>query len=109
MDHPGFLQRVQVVGRADAFDGEDFLAVLELADRHHTGLDRLVVDQYRAGATLAGIATDLAAGEQQLLAQHISQLFVGIDDERPIDTVYIDDDSFHGVLLIRLQRNVAKN
>ena len=63
MVHPGNLQRVQVVGRADAFDGDDLFAVGELADRDHAGLDRFIVDEDGTGAALAVVTADLAAGE----------------------------------------------
>ncbi len=67
VNHPRHLQRVQVVGSADAFDGDDLFAVLEFADRNHASLDRFVVDEHRTGAALAVVAAHLAAGEQQLL------------------------------------------
>jgi hypothetical protein len=99
VDHPGFLQRMQVSGGADAFDGEDLFPILELADRDHTGLDRFVVDEHGTGAALAVIAADFAAREQQLFAQYVGQFLGWIDDQGPIDTIDIDDDSFHDTLL----------
>src|SRR5215813_4946334 len=53
----GFLHRVQLAIRAlQAFDGRDFAATQRMRQRR-TGMVRYIVDQYRACATLAAIAT----------------------------------------------------
>jgi hypothetical protein len=95
MRHPGDLQRMQIVGRADGFDGRDLGVRSDFLDRLAARHDRLAVDDDRAGAALSILAADLAAGEQELLAQHVGQASLRVDDERSVDAVDVESDSLH--------------
>ena len=66
------LQRVRHAFRREPLDGAD-RATLGLAHGHEARTRLPPVQQHRAGATIAGIAADLRAGEGQILAQHLGQ------------------------------------
>jgi hypothetical protein len=74
-----FLHRMQwtAVDR-QPFDRPDPVPV-----RHHrkrgAGFDRLTVEVHHAGAALGGVATDMGAGEPQILAQELHEKRAGID------------------------------
>ena len=70
--HEGGLHRVQVLGRAQALDRGDAVALVHHGQRQ-AGIDPPPVDDDRAGAALAVIAALLGAGEMQMLAQRIEQ------------------------------------
>ena len=68
MDMESALQPADnVLARRQTFDGLDD-AALDLADRGETGAHRFAVDQHRASAAVAGVATDLDAGQTAMLA-----------------------------------------
>ncbi len=58
--------------RCKALDRLD-IATRDLAHRYHAGTDLLAVEQHRAGAAVAGLATDLGALQAQRLAQGLRQ------------------------------------
>jgi hypothetical protein len=74
----GALQRVELAVGGKPFDGGDPDAV-----RGHgqlqAAVDRLAVDEYRAGPALAMVATFLGAGQLQLFAQQVEQRYVWRD------------------------------
>ena len=68
----GLLQRIQPTVLEQPFDRLHRTAVhpdRELAAR----VDRLAVDEHRAGAALAAIAADLGAGEAEVVAQRLGE------------------------------------
>ena len=90
--HPGHLQGMQVGQGADAFDGRDLCAVLDLAQLGQAGAGDLAVYDDVTGAAVALAAADLTAGEQQALPQEGRQCFVLIHQNVPGDAV--DDECF---------------
>ena len=69
----GLLQRMQrAVRRGNAFDGGD-LRPIGLTDEHGAGFHRLAVDIDGAGAAMARLATDMRAGEFQMLPEKMDQ------------------------------------
>ena len=64
------LQRVQLVAFGHALDRLD-LAALGLDPQHQARADKAPVDRNAAGAAVARAAAFLAAGETQLVAQHV--------------------------------------
>ena len=66
------LDRMQLVAARDALDGEDVGAVM--ADRQSQArIDPSAVDQHRAGAALAAVASLFGSGQVETLAQEIEQ------------------------------------
>ena len=66
------LHRVQLVALGDAFDGGDVGAV-GLSDQHGAGFHRPAIDMDDAGAALAGVASDMRAGESEMVAQEMDK------------------------------------
>src|ERR1700731_434147 len=72
MGDEGGLHGMQLVAARDTLDGEDVGAVV--ADRQSQArIDPPAVDQYRASAALAAVASLLGAGQMETLAQQIKQ------------------------------------
>ena len=72
MGDEGGLHRMQLIAARDALDGEDVGAVV--ADRQRQArIDAPAVDQHRAGAALAAVASLLGAGQVEALAQQVEQ------------------------------------
>ena len=73
MGEKRFLQcRQPTVAVAQALDRLD-PATLDLAHGDETGADLPSVEQYGAGAAVAGVAADLGAGETEIVAQRLGQ------------------------------------
>ena len=68
----GFLQGMQVVRRAQPFDGHNLVAV-GLHGEHQAGTDRLAVEQDGTGPAHAMLAADVGAGQSQIVAQKVAQ------------------------------------
>src|ERR1700753_83137 len=68
MGDEGGLYRMQFIAMGDAFDGEDFGAVMAYR-QSQAGIDPAAVDQHRAGAALAAVTALLGADQMQALAQ----------------------------------------
>ena len=83
---------MQVGQGADALDGGDLRAVLDLAQLGQAGAGDLAVYDDVTGAAVALAAADLTAGEQQALPQEGRQCFVLIHQNVPGDAV--DDKGF---------------
>src|SRR5262249_43887979 len=64
----GGLNGVQISAFRQPLDGCD-LGAVGLDGEHVARFDRVAVEMHDAGAALAGIATDVRAGEAQVLAQ----------------------------------------
>src|ERR1700733_9909715 len=64
--------------RRQALDGPDLVTIGHHRQRG-AGFDRLAVQMHHTGAALRGIATDMGAGEPQILAQELHQKRAGID------------------------------
>ena len=77
----GGLHRVQLVRRAQAFDGGDAVAVVHHRQRQ-ARVDPATVDDDRAGAALAVVAALLGAGQVQVFAQRIEQRGARVEFER---------------------------
>ena len=83
------LHRVQVVGRAQALDGGDLVALVHDREREAGG-DPPAIHDHGAGAALALIAALLAAGQMQVLAQCVEQGGARIELELPACPVYVE-------------------
>ena len=77
----GGLHRMQMLRRAQPFDGGDAVALVHHRERQ-AGIDPPPVDHHRAGAALAVIAALLGAGEMQVLAQRVEQRGPRVEFER---------------------------
>src|ERR1041384_918855 len=77
----------------EAFDGGDG-APARLHCQLGAGLDRLAVDEHRAGAAARGVAPDVRAGEAQVGAQEVDQQHARLDVTRALGTVDGERD-FH--------------
>jgi hypothetical protein len=73
------LQRVQLPVLDEPLHGDD-PPVLALRGQRQARQHRLVVDEDGAGAALAELAAVLGAGEPQVLAQHLEQRLVVVDE-----------------------------
>src|SRR5262249_9819071 len=72
------LHRMKLPVGREALDGQD-VGALGLQRKYGAGLYRLAVDVNDAGAALGGVATDVRAGEAEVLAQVLYQQRAGID------------------------------
>ena len=98
------LHRVQLaVGRGEAFDADDLLAAHAMRQRR-ARIPRHIVHQHGARAAFRAIASELGAGEAQLVAQrhrerlvlqHVNAALLAVDVERD-DTL---DRAGHAVVL----------
>jgi hypothetical protein len=85
------LHRMQLVGRAHAFDGGDLGAVVH--DREaQAGIDAAAVDQHRAGAALALVAALLGAGQVQVFAQRVEERGAGVERQLARLAIYAQGD-----------------
>ena len=83
------LHGMHLVGRAETFDGRDAVAFVHHRERE-AGVDAASVDDHRAGATLAVIATFLGAGEVQVVAQRVEQRGARVELERVRFAVHLE-------------------
>ena len=72
------LHRVHVLGRAEALDGGDLVAVGRDREQQ-AGPHRLAVEQHGARAADPVLAADVGAGQPQVVAQHVGQQPAGRD------------------------------
>ena len=79
LDESG-LDGVEFVAVGETFDGGDLVAVVAEGEGE-AGVDAAAVDQDRARAALAVVATLLCAGELEAFAQGVEQGGAGIDLE----------------------------
>ena len=70
-----FLQGVQLAVLGQAFNRRDLRAI-GLDGEDGARLGAAAVDEHRAGTALAGVAADVGAGQEQLLAEEV-------DEEQP--------------------------
>ena len=82
------LQRAQLLRRAEALDGRDLVA-LGVGGEHQAGLDRLAVEEHRAGAAGAAVADLLGAGEVEVVAQRVEQRHPRLDGHLPHRAVHL--------------------
>lgn len=75
------LQRVRLVGGADALDGLDRAAV-RLDGEHTARVDRAPVHDDRAGAAFAKVTALLRARQVRALAQHVQKRLLRLHRER---------------------------
>lgn len=75
------LQRVRLVGGADALDGLDRTAV-RLDGEHTARVDRAPVHDDRAGAAFAKVTALLRARQVRALAQHVQKRLLRLHRER---------------------------
>ena len=71
---------MQCPGLAEAFNGCDASAV-DCDRQERAALYRAIVDMHDTGAALAGVATDMCAGQSKVFAQQIAQQRRGFDIE----------------------------
>src|SRR5260370_36164001 len=60
--------------------------------QHRAGLDRLAVEQHRAGAAVRGVATDVGAGQAQHLAQEMDQQQARLHLGLALGALHLDPD-----------------
>jgi hypothetical protein len=84
------LQRVQLTGRRESFDGLDVVTV-RLDGEHRARLDRVPVHQDCACAAVAGVAAGVGAGQPQPVPDQVGEqqprldlggLLLAVDGER---------------------------
>ena len=79
--HIGLLDRVRLLGRAEAGE-RDHLAIAHRRDRGDAGADRLAIEMHRAGTALREPAAEMRIVEPEIVAQRIEQRHVGIGIDR---------------------------
>ena len=73
------LHRMELtIGRGQSFDGANARAG-RLHRENGARLDRDAVDEHRARSALAGVASDMRAGEAQILANEFDQQRARVD------------------------------
>src|ERR1700732_3751486 len=73
--------------RAQAGERDD-LGIADCRDRRDAGADRLAVEMHRASAALRQAAAEMRIIQSEIVAQHIKERGVGIDDD--VVTLAID-------------------
>src|SRR5262249_25950205 len=91
------LDRMRLLGRAEAGKGDD-LAAAYRRDRRHAGAHRLAVDVHGAGAALRQAAAEMRIVERELVAQRVEQRHVGIGVDRVDLAVHVEGYSGHGCM-----------
>ena len=99
MENPRVLQGMQAVCGPDAFQRGESRVVVYAAHLDNAGAGRLAIDKHGAGAALALAAADLDTGDVQLVAQHIHQCVVQIDQDTLGHAVDDQGSCFHNSLL----------
>ena len=82
-----FLKRMKSVRRREPFDS-GHLGAVDLDGQAGARLDGDAVDEHRAGATLAGVATDLCAGHAAEIAKKVNEQCARFDlavETAPVD------------------------
>src|SRR5262245_2050507 len=74
----GLLDRVELAVLFESFDGPNLLA-LRLDGQRRAGVDRLAVNDHRAGAASGAIAHAFGAGDVQIVAQRVEQRDARLD------------------------------
>src|SRR5262249_21783648 len=95
--HVGLLDRMRLLGRAEAGKGDD-LAATHRRHRRHTGAHRLAVDVHGASAALRQAAAEMRVVERELVAQGVEQRHVGIGIDRLDLAVHVEGHSGHGCM-----------
>ena len=103
------LQRRQTIGRGEALDGDNALAV-GLRGEHQAGAHRLALDQHGAGAAHTVLAADMGAGEADLVAQEVGKIDARLDAAGVFGAVDVDLDIafFHALYVHALYRAPAR-
>lgn len=87
VEDEGLLDRMQVDGSSDTFDGGDAGPVFDPLHPGGAGADQLAVRDHVTCAALAVAATDLDTGQVKLFTQNIGQERFLVDDQRAFNTV----------------------
>src|SRR5262245_61590729 len=95
--HVGLLDRMRLLGRAEAGKGDD-LAATHRRHRRHAGAHRLAVDVHGASAALRQAAAEMRVVERELVAQGVEQRHVGIGIDRLDLAVHVEGHSGHGCM-----------
>src|SRR5262249_44509754 len=74
------LDTVQLAVLGQPLDRRD-LPVLDVAGQHETGADRLAVEQHRARAAHADATALQGPAQAQIVAQHVEERLVGLDQQ----------------------------
>src|SRR5437016_5653731 len=91
MAYKSLLDFVHLFRAADAFDGRDFTA-FSLDGEHRAGINRVAIDQHRAGAAGAAVANFLATGEVESVAQRVEQGHARFDVQAAALSVDLERD-----------------
>ena len=89
------LERGQLAAAGQTLDRLDARAV-GLDGEHHAALDEHAVDDHRAGAAVARVAADVAAGEVEVVADEVDQQLPRLDLALVDDAVDGDGDHLRG-------------
>ena len=73
------LDRVQVVGTGAEASIVAISWPFDVGRENRAGLDGLAVEHHGAGAAVAGRAAHVAAGEPEVLAQHVDEREASVD------------------------------
>src|SRR6202020_282964 len=92
------LHRVQLAVRGEAFDRSDLRAIAARRE-HRARLDCAAVDVDDAGPALRGVASDMRAGQAQILPQELHEQRPRIDIRRRRAAVHRHRDMNHPVIL----------
>src|SRR5215210_6491460 len=85
------LQRRELAAGRQALDRLD-LGAVGLDGKEHAALHQLAVDDHGAGAAVAGVATDVAAGEIEVVADEVHEQASALDLALVRRPVHLDRD-----------------
>src|SRR5262245_8457300 len=91
----GLLQRMRLLGRAEAGERDD-LGSADCRNRRDAGADRLPVEMHGAGAALRKAAAEMRIVEAEVVAQRIEQRHIGIGVDRVDLAVDVEVYASHG-------------
>src|SRR5262249_8101343 len=94
--HVSLLDRMRLLGRAQASEGDDLAA--HRRHRRHAGSHRLAVDVHGAGAALRQAAAEMRVVERELAAQRVEQRHVGIGIDGLDLAIHVEGHSGHGCM-----------
>src|SRR3954453_21177843 len=89
MGDEGLLHGVQFVAVGETFDRSDALA-LRLDREHQAGSYRIIVEDHRARAADAVLATDMRPGQPAFVADDIGERFSRLDPDRMVMPVDVE-------------------
>ena len=104
---PGQLQRMGIVGRADALDSGDLGIVLDVLHLLDAGADQLAVEDDGAGAAQTDVAADLGAGEAYPAQDFSQRILFRIAENETFGAVDGQSNSSDVHVLSSLKNNIS--